>query len=71
MNDRTTATKRHIEDWQPAVEPLPIEEEYNVPYILVVPVTDWEAPAEGQCITDLYPYFDNYYATGSPDDWYE
>jgi uncharacterized repeat protein (TIGR01451 family) len=73
INNRTTETERHIEDCQPAVEPLPIEgyEAYDVPYILVVPVTDWEAPAEGQCITDLYLYFDDYYATGSPDNWYE
>jgi hypothetical protein len=73
MNDRMTDTERHIVDWQLAVEPLPIEEYevYNVPYILVVPVTDWEAPSEGECITDLYPHFADYYATESPKDWYE
>jgi uncharacterized repeat protein (TIGR01451 family) len=73
MNDRTTSIERHIKDWQAAIDPLPIEEyeEYKVPYILVVPVTDWEAPAEGQCITDLYPHFAEYYATESPEDWYE
>jgi uncharacterized repeat protein (TIGR01451 family) len=70
MNYRTTpATLHHIGDWQPAVNPLPTG--YDVPYILVIPMTDWQAPAEGQCITNLYPYFDDYYATGSPEDWYE
>jgi len=71
MNNRATDTERHIKDWQLAAPPLPAEEEYDVPYILVVPVTDWEAPSEGQCITDLYPYFAEYYATESPEDWYE
>jgi uncharacterized repeat protein (TIGR01451 family) len=71
MNNRNAATEHHIGDWQPTDEPLPIEEEYDVPYILVIPVTDWEAPPEGTSITDLYPYFADYYATGSPGDWYE
>jgi hypothetical protein len=73
INDRTTNTTRHIGDLQPAVLPLPTaeHEKYNVPYILVVPVTDWQAPAEGECITDLYPDFADYYATGSPENWYK
>jgi VCBS repeat-containing protein len=68
MKNRTAATEYHIGEWQPAVEPLPTG--YDVPYILVIPVTDWEAPPEGTCITDLYQYFDDYYDTGSPENWY-
>jgi uncharacterized repeat protein (TIGR01451 family) len=64
------ATEHYIGDWQTAVSPLP-STGYDVPYILVIPVTDWQAPAEGHCITELYPYFDDYYHTGSPENWYE
>ena len=44
----------------------------EVPLILVVPVTDWEAPGEGQPIDEVYPKFLNYYGTdGAEDaDWY-
>jgi hypothetical protein len=71
MNYRTTPpSPHHIGDWQPAVSPLPTQG-YNVPYILVIPVTGWQAPAEGQRITNLYPYFDDYYHYGSPENWYE
>jgi hypothetical protein len=67
MKNRTTSTEHHIGDSQPAVAPLPTGE-YYVPYILVIPVTGWQAPAD--CITNLYPLFDDYYSTGSPVDWY-
>jgi len=70
MNYRAITTERHIGDWQPAVSPLPTTG-YNVPYILVVPVTGWSAPPESTTITDIYPYFDDYYDTGSPENWYE
>jgi uncharacterized repeat protein (TIGR01451 family) len=70
MHYRTTPTStRHIGDWQSAASPLPTQG-YDVPYILVVPVTGWSAPPEGQCITNLYPDFDDYYHTGLPEDWY-
>jgi len=71
MNDRTVGGVRRIGDSQPAVSPLPTEEYevYNVPYILVIPVTGWQAP--GGCIANSYPCFDDYYATGSPEDWYQ
>jgi uncharacterized repeat protein (TIGR01451 family) len=74
MNYRTSpVTTRYIGDWQPAAGQLLTGHNttYNVPYILVIPVTDWQAPEEGTCITNLYPYFDDYYATGSPENWYE
>jgi VCBS repeat-containing protein len=62
----------HIGDMQSAVAPLPPwPNGYDVPYILVIPLSGWGAPAEGQCITDSWPCFDNYYATGSPEEWYE
>jgi PKD repeat protein len=70
MNYRDISTECHIEDWQPAESPLSTTG-YDVPYILVIPVTGWSAPAEGTTITDVYPYFDDYYHTGAPDDWYE
>jgi len=69
MNDRTAGGVRHIGDSQPAVSPLPTYNvTYYVPFILVIPVTGWQAPAD--CITNSYPLFDDYYATGSPADWY-
>lgn len=40
-----------------------------LPYIIVVPVT-WLPPAEGYAIWTVYGYFDDYYVTGSPADWY-
>ena len=69
MKDRSINAERHIDDWQPAVSPLPTTG-YNVPYILIVPVTDWNPPSEGQVITNKYPNFDDYYSTGSPTNWY-
>jgi len=71
MNNRTTDTEYHIGDWQPATSPLPWPRGYDVPYVLVVPVTGWEAPEEGERITNPYPDFDDYYKTGSPENWYE
>jgi len=63
--------EHHIGDRQSAVAPLPSwPDGYFVPYILVIPVSGWGAPAEGQCITDLWPYFDDYYAEGSHLNWY-
>jgi VCBS repeat-containing protein len=71
MNNRNDG-EHHIGDTQSAVAPLPPwPNGYYVPYILAIPVTGWGTPAEGQCITSLYPYFDDYYATGSPGNWYE
>ena len=62
----------HITDMQPANSKLPTQG-YNVPYILVVPYTDWPAPDEAQTITDLYHDFDDYYRTQSPlyENWYQ
>ena len=71
MNNRTTDTEHHIGDWQPADSPLPWPRGYDVPYILIVPVTGWEPPPESTRITDVYPDFDDYYDTGLPENWYE
>lgn len=70
MDYRTMYVERHIDDWEPAESPLPTTG-YDVPYILVVPVDGWLPPAEGQVITAPYPDFDDYYNTGSPENWYE
>jgi len=71
MYDRTISAERHIGDWQAAASPLPTTG-YDVPYILIVPYTDWPAPNEAQVITTPYPDFDNYYSTQSAtyEDWY-
>ena len=71
MNYRNIPTEHHIGDWQPAVVPRLPTDGYDVPYILVIPMTGWEAPPAHTCITVLYPYFDDYYDTGLPEDWYE
>jgi len=42
-----------------------------VPYILVVPYTDWIPPYESTIITSLYGYFDDFYRTGTFDNWYD
>jgi hypothetical protein len=44
----------------------------NVPYIIVAPVTAWNAPAEGQRVNIPYPDFDDYYRTLNPiyAEWY-
>ena len=69
MHDRTAGTVHDIADSQSAVAPLPLwPDGYDVPYILVIPVTGWQAPSS--CITDLYPYFDDYYAEWSHPNWY-
>ncbi len=59
----------NIDRVQPATTMLPTQG-YDVPYILVVPYTDWPAPSEAVTITGLYPDFDDYYSFGSPEDWY-
>lgn len=44
----------------------------ELPFILVVPYTDWIPPYEDTTITGPYQYFDNYYISGgmSYPDWY-
>lgn len=61
----------HIDDMQAAALPLPTTG-YDVPYILVVPYTDWPTPAEAQVITNPYPDFDDWYSTQNAtyEDWY-
>ena len=72
MKDRNDNVFRHIEDWQNADPPLPGPNNYNVPFILVVPETGWSPPGEGVVITNPYPLFDEYYKTQNPiyEDWY-
>ena len=74
LDDRTVGAERHIEDTQPATSPLPTPGDgYDVPYILVVPETDFVPPGEGTPIDDVYAEFDEYYRTGDPQyaDWYD
>jgi hypothetical protein len=70
----------HIEDTQvitnisnqknyPAGEAVPVGTE--VPMILVVPETDWVPPYEDTTITGPYGYFNDFYTTGAPANWYE
>jgi hypothetical protein len=42
----------------------------EVPYILVVPYTDWIPPWESTTITGPYGYFDDFYRYGTPANWY-
>jgi hypothetical protein len=72
MNDRSIGNvERHINDWQAATTRLPTQG-YDVPYIIVVPVTDWPAPNEAQTITGPHPNFDDYYRTHDSmyENWY-
>lgn len=41
-----------------------------VPYILVIPYTDWIPPWESTIITGPYGYFADFYKTGMPTNWY-
>ncbi len=43
----------------------------NVPFIIVVPETDFAPTGEGQIITTVYDLFDDFYRYGSPDNWWE
>jgi len=43
----------------------------DVPYILVVPYSDWIPPYESTMITGPYGYFDDFYRYGSPENWYD
>ncbi len=65
MYDRGISSAHHIEKTQSFGG-------ITVPYILVVPYTDWPAPGEGVTITGPYPYFDDYYSTQDPiyETWY-
>jgi LruC domain-containing protein/predicted ribosomally synthesized peptide with SipW-like signal peptide len=72
MDDRTIGSERHIEDFQPATTEFPLTDDYDVPYILVVPVTNFTPPGEGTTIDDKYSEFDEYYKTRDSqyEDWY-
>jgi len=39
--------------------------------ILVVPHTDWIPPFEDSTITGPYGYFNDFYTTSTPANWYE
>ncbi len=41
-----------------------------LPFLLVVPYTDWIPPYENTTITGPYGSFLKFYTTGSPADWY-
>ena len=43
----------------------------DVPYILVVPFTDWIPPFESTLITSPYGYFDDFYRYGTQANWYD
>ncbi len=73
MDDKSYSPNAwHIDDQQATTifgDPSP---GIDVPYILVVPYTNWPAPGEGVTITDTYPDFDDYYRTHNPiyKEWY-
>lgn len=74
MYDTTTGQTHGIDKWQSAGSRLPDSGTYDVPYILVVPVTDWSVPNENQTITGPYPDFDDYYKGPCDplyENWYE
>lgn len=60
-----------IDDWQ-STTIFGDPEGIDVPYIIVVPYTDWPAPSEGTTITGPYPYFDDYYRSEGVlyENWY-
>jgi hypothetical protein len=62
-----TGLTYHIDDTQSKTMPAGTA---DLPYILVVPVT-WLPPAEQRSIWTVYGYFDDYYVSGSPADWYD
>jgi hypothetical protein len=66
MGVRDNGQFRHIADTQPFFGAPP-----DVPYILVVPIDGWTPGGEGVTITDVYPFFDDFYLTGTPANWYE
>jgi len=78
MNDKSIGEERHITHWQPATTELNTQG-YNVPYILVIPVSDWNPPYEQNTIdkcevggSPYYTEFDGYYSSGgiSNQNWY-
>ncbi len=42
----------------------------ELPFILVIPYNDWIPPYGFTTITGPYQYFDDFYSTGSHNDWY-
>ncbi|MFX0168913.1 MAG: hypothetical protein ACFE89_06070 [Candidatus Hodarchaeota archaeon] len=66
-------TDWHLDDWQTTTTSGPLTPGIDVPYIIIVPYTDWPAPDEGIPITTPYPDFDDYYLTTDPiyADWYQ
>jgi hypothetical protein len=64
MVDRSIGyAQRHIENTQYTTKWGDAYPGIEVPYILVVPYTNWPAPGESVTVTGPYPYFDEYYRT--------
>jgi len=74
------SSRFHIQDTQvisatgnqkyyPPGEVVPIGT--KTPLILVVPKTDWIPPYEDSTITGPYGWFNDFYTTGTPANWYE
>jgi len=69
IDDTQVISDTSSQKYHPAGEVIPIGT--KTPLILVVPYTDWIPPYEDSTITDPYGYFNDFYTTGTPANWYE
>jgi len=68
IGDTQVITSIASQKYYPPGEEVPVDTE--VPMILVVTYTDWIPPYEDSTITGPYGYFNDFYTTGSPADWW-
>jgi hypothetical protein len=66
IEDSSTITDTSKQIIAPEIIPL----DTRLPFIIVVPFTNWIPPYEATTITGPYGSFDDFYLTASPDDWF-
>jgi hypothetical protein len=66
LKDTEIITNTSQQKNTPAIIPL----DTKVPFVLVVPFTNWIPPFEDTTITSPYGRFDDFYLTASPDNWF-
>jgi len=68
IQDTQVISDTSSQKYYPAGEVIPVGT--KTPLILVVPYKDWIPPYESTTITGPYGWFNDFYTTGLPENWY-
>jgi len=66
INDIKPVSITTFQGYTPDILPIGLE----LPFILTIPYTNWIPPYDFTTISGPYQYFDDFYSTGSHNDWY-